>query len=381
MKPYACHPCCAPAVRAPQERVRRQAKALLDTPLVQQLYDAVSEIVVILNRERQIVFANSNCAEFLETDSADTLYGLRPGEALGCDHADDTPTGCGTTEFCKACGAVEAILAAQRGETTIKECRLTRKATGEALDLVVRCSPLHMGSERLTIFAVTDVSHEKRRRILERVFLHDIMNTAVGVNLCAAQLQQRVPGQIAETIGRICCGTNKLIEEINGQRDLMAAENYELAPNPESLGAMALLQGLVRFYRDHQLAKKRFLQIAQDAEDIAFVSDKTLLTRIIVNMLKNALEASQPGDAVTLGCDRRRDRIEFWVHNPNFMPREVQLQVFKRSFSTKGMGRGLGTYSIKLLSERCLQGKVGFKSTETEGTTFMGRYPLTLDGS
>ncbi|MBM3132840.1 MAG: ATP-binding protein, partial [Chloroflexi bacterium] len=69
--------------------------------------------------------------------------------------------------------------------------------------------------------------------------------------------------------------------------------------------------------------------------------------------------------------------VRFWVHNPTFMPREAQLQVFNRSFSTKGQGRGLGTYSMKLLTERYLKGKIGFDSSETGGTTFWAWYPAT----
>jgi signal transduction histidine kinase len=57
------------------------------------------------------------------------------------------------------------------------------------------------------------------------------------------------------------------------------------------------------------------------------------------------------------------------------MPRHVQQQLFQRSFSTKGGGRGLGTYSIKLLSERYLKGDVSFVSSQAEGTTFTVRFP------
>ena len=52
------------------------------------------------------------------------------------------------------------------------------------------------------------------------------------------------------------------------------------------------------------------------------------------------------------------------------MSQEAQLQVFQRSFSTKGRGRGLGTYSVKLLSERYLGGRVSFSSTPEAGTVF-----------
>jgi sensor histidine kinase regulating citrate/malate metabolism len=52
------------------------------------------------------------------------------------------------------------------------------------------------------------------------------------------------------------------------------------------------------------------------------------------------------------------------------MDKAVQLQIFKRSFSTKGKGRGLGTYSIKLLTENYLDGNAGFESREDIGTIF-----------
>jgi sensor histidine kinase regulating citrate/malate metabolism len=64
------------------------------------------------------------------------------------------------------------------------------------------------------------------------------------------------------------------------------------------------------------------------------------------------------------------------VHNDAPIPREVRLQIFQRAFSTKGPGRGLGTYSMKLLSQRYLGGDVSFTSSEEGGTTFKARYPL-----
>jgi sensor histidine kinase regulating citrate/malate metabolism len=95
-------------------------------------------------------------------------------------------------------------------------------------------------------------------------------------------------------------------------------------------------------------------------------------------MLKNALEATSEEENVTLGARRDSDQVEFWVNNPAFMPRDVQLQVFKRSFSTKGPGRGIGTYSIRLLVSRYLRGSVDFESSQAQGTTFRVRLPRDL---
>ena len=63
------------------------------------------------------------------------------------------------------------------------------------------------------------------------------------------------------------------------------------------------------------------------------------------------------------------------MHNAAVMPPEVQRQVFARSFSTKGSGRGLGTYSIKLISEKYLRGRVAFDSDTLQGTRFTVCFP------
>jgi signal transduction histidine kinase len=104
-----------------------------------------------------------------------------------------------------------------------------------------------------------------------------------------------------------------------------------------------------------------------------------LLGRVIGNLLKNALEASAPGDQVTATCAADDHSVSFTIHNQTVMSPDVQLQLFQRSFSTKGPGRGLGTYSAKLLTERYLGGTVSFRSDAEHGTTFVVRYPLKRD--
>ena len=106
------------------------------------------------------------------------------------------------------------------------------------------------------------------------------------------------------------------------------------------------------------------------------ITDRQLLRRVLGNMLKNALEATLPHGTVTLSCMDGGDAMTFCVHNPGVMPPEVQLQIFQRSFSTKGeSGRGIGTYSMKLFGERYLGGTIDFVSNQEEGTTFHLRLP------
>jgi len=60
---------------------------------------------------------------------------------------------------------------------------------------------------------------------------------------------------------------------------------------------------------------------------------------------------------------------------PSQIPPESRPQIWRRTFSTKGRGRGLGTYGMKLFAENYLEGEVGFSSDEINGTEFFLRLP------
>lgn len=368
----------APAERASNEQIAAQAHYFLNLPLAKwRLFNAVPDVVLVVNQQRQIIFANHKLLNLMGLISEEAVIGMRPGEALGCVHAFETEGGCGTSEFCKTCGAIEAILTSLKGRETIQECRISLQ-NDEALDLQVWATPLELEGETFSIFAVKDISHEKRRQALERIFFHDLLNLAGGLHGFAELLKDATPaelGTITEALFRLSA---RLTDEINSQRELSAAESNELAVHLVQLDSQALLQAVVSLYQHHEAARERHLELDPDAPAVTFTSDSTVLQRVIGNMLKNALEAIAPGETVTVGCSSYPDMIEFWVHNPGSIPRRVQLQVFQRSFSTKGSGRGLGTYSMKLLGERYLKGKVSFTSSPEQGTIFRAAFPLNL---
>lgn len=368
----------APAERASQQTIDRQTTQLEQLDLLQHLCDAALEIVMVLNSDRQIVFCNDSLARLLGMDDRRRLYGLRPGEALRCIHACDGGSGCGTTEFCSQCGATQAVLSGLQGRADVKECQLTQIDHGEGLELLVRATPLIVAGEPFVIVAGTDVSHEKRRDALERVFFHDLLNTVTGITMLAEDLSEIPPEDLPPVMEGIQSGVSRMVNEILAQRDLMAAERQELAVRPAPMQSVTFLEQLLRTCRSYEVIRGCRLQLDEDAQDVAFQSDSALLGRVLSNMIKNAAEACHKGDTVTIGCQRNDGRVEFWVHNPAFIPRNAQLRLFQRSFSTKGVGRGLGTYSMKLLTDQYLEGRITFVTSESDGTVFTANYPLVL---
>jgi len=369
----------APAERASSEEIQKQSLFFSEPHNLETFSDALPNIFLALNKQRQIVFSNQALPDLVGRKDPEEVYGLRPGEVLNCIHANETDGGCGTTEFCRTCGAVNAILSAIGGKKDVKECRITNQSR-ESLDLRVWTTPF--GDEgKFISFIVTDISHEKRRRALERIFFHDVLNTAGGIQGLAEILKEEEDDEEAdELIDLIQVGANTLIEEINAQKALSAAETGELSVHPESVRANELLKEVSDLYENHEVSHDRSIVLDLDTDNIEFTSDRTLARRVLANMIKNALEASSVGGTVSMGGKGEGDFVEFRVHNDGCMPRSSQLQVFQRSFSTKGNGRGLGTYSIRLLTERYLKGTVSFTSTEEAGTTFRVSLPRQFGG-
>ncbi len=362
--------------RSTPQEISRDASYFIQHPYLKKLADATPNALMVLDKNRQIVFANELLAKVVGLRKAEEALGCRPGEVLKCLHAADPQGGgCGTTAFCRYCGAVKAILHGLEGVNDVQECRITN-TEGAVLDLRVWATPWDADGERFIIFAVADISDEKRRQALEHIFFHDILNTAGGLQGITELLQGTGDKEHNLLIDLVSKSATVLVDEIQAQKQLVAAENSELSVTFEVVDSLRIIQGVAELYSQHTVAIDKHIVVDPGSVGVQFPTDKTLLRRVIGNLTKNALEAFRTGGTVTLSCEATSDSAVFRVHNPGHMPEAVRLQIFQRSFSTKGSGRGLGTYSIKLLTEKYLKGSVSFTTSPETGTTFEARYPL-----
>ncbi len=346
------------------------------------LLDAMPFMVLILDSKRRIVHTNASALRFLDILHSEDVRGMLVGEAFDCARLGESDIPCGSSEACQLCGAHQALIACHKGLGGMRECRLTTRHDGlhRTLDLMIWTSPLEIKSRRYFMLSFRDVSRENRARMLERIFFHDVANTLSGIqNLVGLMVDDG--GTISpEDLTLLCTAVDHLSEEITSQRDLAAAERGELVVRSARISSREMLDWLKENYSLRNAAREKTLAVDESAVDVTFESDPVLLKRVLGNMILNALEASHPGQTVTLGCDQRTNGKGagpvFWVHDSEPMTPEVATQIFQHSFSTKGEGRGLGTYSLKLLGEGYLGGTVSFVNSPEVGTIFRIALPL-----
>lgn len=364
--------------RSSQSELERQRQIFAGKNLHAELLDATADCLIVLNKNRQIVYANEAFNKLFGDSVNGNIFGQRPGEVFNCKNAFIDSAGCGTSEFCRTCGAVHAILSSLSGNEDVQECRILIKDSNDALDFRVWAKPLKINNEIFSIYTFTDISNEKRRQNLERIFFHDVLNTAGAIRSFFRVLPEASENEKKELSSKASTLVDKLLEEIQFQRDFLLAETNELEVNLQNCSTLKLIKDVVSQYKNFPIAEGKEIEIETESADQSFISDATLVSRILSNMLKNALEAAEFGEKVKIGSEGKNDIVKFYVHNEGSMEPEIQAQIFQRSFSTKGKGRGLGTYSMKLLTERYLKGRVFFNSSKGEGTTFVLELPLNF---
>lgn len=369
----------APSGRKAQDQVFEDYMGLINEAPLKVLLDSLPYMCAILNEERQAVYVNEKILDFLGITDIAEILGERPGEFFGCMHANKEAGGCGTSENCRVCGAVNSILKAQlNGSKVVEECRITSSLDGKRVnfDLQITATPVRLVNKDFIILALEDISNLKRKEVLEKIFLHDILNLSNNLQGFVELLHDlNNREEIGSFLDQISNMVAQLNDEIVSQRELLAAEKGELAINLSDFEIMEFLPEVIQAVSHHNTAIGKEIVLTDTALGGLLQTDKALFTRVVINMIKNALEAESLGGTVYVNSSLNNGYFYIRVKNSAVIPQNVKLQIFQRSFSTKGSGRGIGTYSMKLITGQYLKGTISFISNSSEGTIFTLQIP------
>ncbi len=368
----------APAVRTERRKLENQISTISQSPVISTLLATTAGLLVVLNEDRQIVALNSGFLNAIGVEDPEQILGLRLGESLGCVYAHDPPNGCGTTAHCLTCGAAIAMMSAL-DEAQVEEriCALKTEQDGVPDDicLLIRAHAISIEGEKWVLIYAQDITQQQFWINLERVFFHDINNalsSLVGYSdLLAADLPDN------PLVLQIRDAAVRMHREIALQRSLSKHKDlYGLLKKAEtSMGRIRHELDLI--IRGHQALSGKQFQEVWPGDDITVFTDPLLVSRVLGNMVINAMEATAEGGTVKIITEVDDTAVTWHVWNEDQIPQSMQKRIFQRHFSTKSdAGRGLGTYSMKLLGEKYLNGSVTFASEEDEGTTFTFKLPL-----
>lgn len=360
--------------RKTKEMLLEEYELVSSNILAVSILNALPIATMLLNQERQLIYGNRALLNLMDVDDITKLIGFRPGEMLGCHNVKYGADGCGTSSSCKVCGTFKALNDCLDSGSGSAECTLN--TSYGALNIAVKSEIITIEGQDFILFSIQDISNEKKRLLLERIFYHDILNTAHNVS---GMTELLISGEFDDSkeqfLGMLMKSATKLIDEINTHRLITHENQYEQIGKPTLINSIELFNEMATEFNSFMIGNSHFI-LDSRSEDFSFSANMVLIKRVITNMIKNAFEAEGEVGKITFGIiPLQKKGAMIWVNNPSYMDEEIQLQIFNRSFSTKSIDRGLGTYSMKMLTEKYLKGKIYFTSKKDTGTSFIIEVP------
>lgn len=353
-----------------------------NNPIIDGLLRTVGGLIAVLNEHRQILAVNNAFLSMIGIDDAHSVLGIRPGEAISCIHSHEMPGGCGTSRYCSTCGAAVAIVTSlASNQPQEQKCVATVNKNGEIVDLClhVRACPVFLDGTQHILLFIQDITLQERSASLERAFFHDINNIITALHGASELMEFRDEAGKNELAKQIQQMSLHLAKEVEIQRALSQSSQQTYTVEMQDFTTDDVIREVKTVFAGHRAAKNKVLVSPADAPCMVIRSDLHLILRIITNMLVNAFEATAEGGTVKLWIDQDQD-LTFHVWSRPAIPEAVSRRVFQRYYSTKdNSGRGIGTYTMKLFGEGLLGGKVGFKTSEADGTTFSFSLPFRID--
>ena len=359
-----------PKKRLTIEEVEKEAKQLLQSEYFSELLKDIPLTLFIINKYRQILYLNK---DLFNNQKDNNFTGIRPGEYFNCYNSKESEYGCGASKFCKLCGLSNSVFESEEDKISEKEWNISFE-NGDSMPVYVTTRPFEFINKKYVFCTLQDLADKKLRENLEKIFLHDIANTVTGIYSYIQVCDSLSYEQFKELLS---INVERLIDEIHSYKLINMSNPNSISENikiDEIEISNLFKESIQSLLHIHIFSKKK---IKTNITPEIIYTDKVLLRRIIINLLKNAFEASTNDEEIEINSFiNEQNELEFSIKNQLVLPETIKMQIFKKSFSTKGIGRGFGTYSIKLLTEKYLKGKVDFISDEINKTVFTVKIPI-----
>lgn len=244
--------------------------------------------------------------------------------------------------------------------------------------LLIQVSGMELQSKKVRIIAMNDINKELDEKEIDswirltRVLTHEIMNSVTPITSLSETLLQ--------SYGHVNPVVYDGLQTINstGKSLMSFVESYRkftIIPTPTpSLFYVRPFAQRMKQLTLHQKAYPNiriFLDIPQ--EDLIVYADENLIGQVVLNLLKNAVEAigdqQEDGRIVFKAYSDKQDAVIMEIcNNGPAIPQEVIDHIFVPFFTTKEKGSGIGL-SVSRQIMHVSGGSISVKSDENSRQT------------
>ncbi|MCI0396032.1 MAG: GAF domain-containing protein, partial [Chloroflexi bacterium] len=347
---------------------------------LQALVEASRDGIILINMERQILVVNAAALRLLRLPG-------QPANWIGRSIAD---------AFGRLKRHAPAVV-----RVTLSEMRRVQRGDEppgegeyEVSPYIIRWTnlPVLVGEFALgRLLVLHDVTQERlleeMREDLTHTMVHDLRNPLTGILGALEVLQASAgvePGSTQQRLLAICYRNGqRMINLVNAILDVSRLESGQMPLEYREL----ILADLVAEALQLQgvLASEKEIVLENEVDpDVPFVwADRTLLGRVLQNLVDNAVKFTPPGGEIRVAAGLKTlpgspAVVQVTVSDTGpGIPAELQSRLFQKFVTgqEKGRGSGLGLVFCRLVVE-AHGGKIWVESTPGQGSTFTFALPL-----
>lgn len=245
--------------------------------------------------------------------------------------------------------------------------------------VAIQCTELKLKDDFYRLLSFQNIQNELEEQELIawqkliRILTHEIMNSVAPISSLSSTLSNIMEQDTDVDIQQI----KRSLKVINKRSEglLSFTETYRTLtrippPRFQSVNGNLMLEEIATLFEIESNEKNITLEVALPPQTIHFQADPALLEQVLINLVRNALDAveGRPAPKVKLHLKKSGSKISIVVvDNGIGISEETMEQVFVPFFTTKEHGSGIGL-SLSRQIVRLHKGTMELQSKEGEGT-------------
>lgn len=348
-------------------KVDSTANSSMEFQILKGAVENTNEAFVTIDHKSTVVFFNK---------AAEDMFGFTRDEMIGQD------LGMLLTPMCQEGHqiAVERYIETRKPTLIGHETELTvARKNGETFPASISFSVADVSGKLFFTGIIRDLTETKalQDKIIQSERLaalgqtvaeitHEIKNPLMLIGGFARRLQKKVEDEedqaklkiITEEVERL----EKLLSEL---KDLYRSRQL----NIEKINISTLLREVVSLSVPKVKGDGVEIIFDSDEEELFVEADKEKLKQVLLNLIKNSLEALPNGGTITVSIKDLKDKVEVLVADTGEgIPQKIQEKIFSPFFTTKDHGTGLGLCITKRIIEDHPGSSFCLESKEGDGT-------------
>ena len=241
------------------------------------------------------------------------------------------------------------------------------------MTISLTASAATIGKTNVRIIAFNDISSEIAENEQEswsrliRVLTHEIMNTVTPIASLSETLLrfEGVNEEIKNGLDTISQSSRGLIKFVDSYRNLTRVA----PPVKKAFYFKELAERVINLTKEQAVISGAVCTFIEKTEDIILYADEGQITQILINLVKNAIQAEARKIEITADINLSEQIIITVYNNGSPISKESQEEIFVPFYTTKQEGTGIGL-SLSRQIMRLHSGTLSLTRSDGNGTVF-----------